>query len=142
MKNSFICLVLIILLGCSPEAAEITGESVNWVSDYHLGMTQASGEGKAAMLFFTADWCPPCVELKKHVFTDPKVVAASKPLVNISVDVDAYRQVMLDYKVRGIPAIFFYNPKNQKIEKFSGPRSAKNFVKHMNAAAESVAGSG
>ena len=138
MKYGFICLVLIILLGCTPEAAEITGESVNWVSDYHLGMTQASEQKQAAMLFFTADWCPPCVELKKHIFTDPKVVTASRPLVNISIDVDAYRQVMLDHKVRGIPAIFFFNPLNQKTEKFTGPRSVKNFVKHMNAAAENV----
>ena len=138
MKRGFTCLVLIMLLGCTPEATEISGESVDWVSDYHLGMTQASDKGKAAMLFFTADWCPPCVELKKYVFTDPKVVKASRPLVNISIDVDAYRQVMQDYKVRGIPAIFFFNPLNQKTEKFTGPRSVKNFVKHMKTAAENA----
>ena len=138
MKQSLICLVLLLLLGCAQESAEIPGYSVNWVSDYHLGMKQASQEEKAAMLFFTADWCAPCVELKKYIFTDPKVVEASRPLINISIDVDAYRQVMQEYKVRGIPAIFFYNPLNQKTRKFSGARSVKNFVKHMKTATENV----
>lgn len=142
MKRFFIGLMTVMLMGCAPEPNESTGEAVNWVSDYHLGMAQALENGSAAMLFFTADWCPPCVELKKHVFSDPKVVAASRSLVNISIDVDANRQVMREYKVRGIPAIFFFNPRNQKIEKFSGPRSAKNFIKHMKRAAAAAGSSG
>jgi thiol:disulfide interchange protein DsbD len=135
MKRFFFALSILILLGCSPEPAEPTGETIDWVSDYHLGIKRSVEKNRAAMLFFTADWCPPCVELKKHVFSDPKVVTASKALVNISIDVDAYRNVMREYRVRGIPAIFFFTPKDRKFHKFKGMRSVKNFVKQMNAAA-------
>lgn len=142
MKRFLVALITALLLGCAPEPNEPAGEVMDWVADYHLGIAKAREENKATMLFFTADWCPPCLELKKHVFTDPKVVAASRALVNISIDVDAYRQVMLDYKVRGIPAIFFLAPDNQIIEKFSGPRSVKNIVRHMKSAAENAQQSG
>lgn len=135
MKRFFFFLLILIVSGCSPEPAETTGETIDWVSDYHLGIKQSVEKNRAAMLFFTADWCPPCVELKKHVFSDPKVVTASKALVNISIDVDAYRNVMREYRVRGIPAIFFFTPQDRKLKKFDGLRSVKNLVKQMNTAA-------
>jgi thiol:disulfide interchange protein len=139
MTRFFFALLILIVLGCSPEPVEPTGETMTWVSDYHMGIKESVEKNRAAMLFFTADWCPPCVELKKHVFSDPKVVTASKALVNISIDVDVYRNVMHEYRVRGVPAIFFFTPQDRKLKKFEGRRSVKNLVKHMNAAAR-VAG--
>lgn len=138
MKFLWFSLAVILLSGCGQDASSVTGDSIKWVHDYQDGIEQAKSTGKAAMLFFTADWCPPCVELKKHVFTDASVVAASKSLVNISIDVDQQRQVMKDYRVRGIPAIFFLNSNGATIARFSGPRSTRNFVKHMQAAANNT----
>jgi thiol:disulfide interchange protein DsbD len=142
MKRFFFALLIMLVLGCSQEPAEPTGDTIDWVADYHQGIKASVEKKKAAMLFFTADWCPPCVELKKHVFSDPNVVAASKALVNISIDVDANRNIMQEYRVRGIPAIFFFTPQDRKLKKFRGLRSAKNFVKHMNAAARAAGSSG
>lgn len=140
MRRLLFGLMSVFVLGCSQGPGEPGVETIEWVSDYHLGIRQSAAKNKAAMLFFTADWCPPCVELKKHIFSDPKVVAASKALVNISIDVDVYRNVMRDYGVRGIPAIFFFTPQDQKLNKLEGLRSVTNLVKHMNAASEAAGG--
>lgn len=142
MKVLWLSLAVILLFGCSPETSEVTGPGIEWVKNYRNGIDQARKSDKAAMLFFTADWCPPCVELKKHVFTDASVIAASKTLVNIYIDVDQQRQIMRDYRVRGIPAVFFLDPSGATIAEFSGPRSARNFVKHMQAAADAAGGNG
>lgn len=134
MKILWLSLTILILCGCSPDNGEITADNIKWVYNYREGLRQAKTSGQAAMLFFTADWCPPCVELKKHVFTDARVVAASKPLVNILIDVDQHRQLMKKYRVRGIPAIFFLNANGDTVARFSGARNVKNFVKQMQAA--------
>ena len=140
MKILWFGLAVIILLGCSPEKAELAGEGISWIHDYQNGIDEARQTDKSMMLFFSADWCPPCVEIKKRVFTDTGVIDASKSLVNIYIDVDQKRQIMRAHRVRGIPAILFLNPNGEKIGQLGGPRNAKNFVKHMKAAAKAAEG--
>jgi len=141
MKAFLSCLAVIFLFGCGPGTDEIAGNGIDWITDYRAGIDQARESNKAVMLFFTADWCPPCAELKKHVFSDATVIAASVPLVNLYIDVDENRDTMREYGVRGIPAIFFLKPSGDILSRLDGPRSIKNFVKHMQAAAEAAADS-
>lgn len=138
MKTIVFVIAAIVLIGCTQESNQADGEGIDWIADYASGTDQARAEGKSSMLFFTADWCPPCTELKEYVFSDKRVVAASRPLVNIVVDVDHNPEVVREYKVRGIPKIFFLNAQGRKIGTFDGPRSVKNLVKHMEAAAEAA----
>ena len=135
-RRLFIAVVLIALTGCFPESDEIQAASINWVKNYAEGLRLARETGKPAMLFFTADWCAPCVELKKYVFTDSRVVEASKRLINIYVDADSDYDTLAAYKVRGIPAVFFLNPQGEIILRFTGDRSVRNFVKQMTAIAD------
>ena len=142
MRILWLGLAALLIFGCSPENKDLAGEGINWIHDYQSGLDQARQSDKSMMLFFTADWCPPCIELKKQVFTDAGVVDASKSLVNIYIDVDQKRQIMRAHRVRGIPAVFFLDPKGDKIGVFKGPRNAKNFIKFMRAAAKAAEGAG
>jgi thiol:disulfide interchange protein DsbD len=128
--------VVLACTGCFIESEETQAASIDWVKNYAEGLRLARETGKPAMLYFTADWCAPCVELKKYVFTDSRVVAVSKRLINIYVDVDSDYETLSAYKVRGIPAIFFLNPQGETITQFTGDRSAGSFVKHMTAVAD------
>jgi thiol:disulfide interchange protein len=128
-------LVLLFVSGCFAGSEENPSAKIHWVQDLPEGLRLARETGKPAMLYFTADWCAPCVELKKYVFTDKRVVEASARLVNIYIDTDKNFDLIAAYKVRGIPAIFFLKPDGEIVERFSGDRSVAGFVKQMTAIA-------
>jgi thiol:disulfide interchange protein DsbD len=127
--------VLLVVTGCHAEADDVSANKIQWVSDLNEGLRLAKENGKPAMLYFTADWCGPCVELKKHVFSDRKVAEASRRLVNIYVDVDRNHTALAEYRVRGIPAIFFLSPGGEIVGRYLGDRTPSSFVKQMNAVA-------
>jgi thiol:disulfide interchange protein DsbD len=131
-----LALVLLLVTGCFAGPDDNPAAKIRWVQDLSEGLRLAKETGKPAMLYFTADWCAPCVELKKYVFTDKRVAEASLRLVTIYIDVDKNYEALADYKVRGIPAIFFLNPKGEIIARYSGDRSVASFVKQMNAVAD------
>jgi len=129
-------LVLLLVTGCWAGSEDTPIAKIRWVQDLSEGLRMAKETGKPAMLFFTADWCAPCWELKKYVFSDKRVVEASSRLVNIYIDVDKNYDAIAVYKVRGIPAIFFLDPSGEIVERVSGDRSVASFVKQMTAVAE------
>jgi thiol:disulfide interchange protein len=129
-------LVLLLVSGCFAGSEESPTAKIQWVHDVPAGLRLARETGKAAMLFFTADWCGPCVELKKNTFSDKRVAKASLRLVNIYIDVDKNYEAIAEYKVRGIPAIYFLSPSGEIVERFSGDRSIAGFVKQMTAIAD------
>jgi thiol:disulfide interchange protein len=127
--------VLLVVTGCYAGTDDIAANKILWVPDLNEGLRLAKENGKPVLLYFTADWCAPCVELKKHVFADRKVAEASRRLVNIYIDVDRNHDAVADYKVRGIPAIFFLNPGGEIVARYLGDRTPASFVKQMNAVA-------
>jgi thiol:disulfide interchange protein len=129
-------LVLLLVAGCWAGSEDTSTARIRWVQDLSEGLRQAKETGKPAMLFFTADWCAPCLELKKHVFTDKRVIEASSRLVNIYIDVDKNYDAIADYKVRGIPAIFFATPGGEIVERIIGARPVAKLVEQMTAIAD------
>jgi thiol:disulfide interchange protein DsbD len=124
------------LAGCFGESERNHAGKVEWVFSHAAGMRAARESGKPAMLYFTADWCAPCVELKKKVFTDKRVTEASRRLVSIYIDVDKDRETLAAYNVRGIPAIFFLSPTGEILMRFDRERTAAGFATQMNAVAD------
>jgi len=131
-----VLLVLSVVTGCFAGSEDNSTAKIRWVQDLSEGLRLAKETGKPAMLFFTADWCAPCIELKKYAFSDKRVAKASSRLVNIYIDVDKNYDALAVYKVRGIPAIFFLSPNGEVVERYSGDRSAASFVKQMTAIAD------
>jgi thiol:disulfide interchange protein len=136
MRGAVLLMAMLAVTGCLAGPEDAAAGKIQWVPNVSEGLRLAKESGKPVMLFFTADWCAPCVELKKYTFTDRRVVAASQRLINVYIDVDSDFETLSAYKVRGIPAIFFLNPLGQIISKYNGDRSPGSFVKEMTAVAD------
>jgi thiol:disulfide interchange protein len=136
MRESVLALILLALVGCVGASDDSHAAGIAWVKNYADGLRLAKESGKPAMLLFTAEWCAPCRDLKKYVFSDSRVVDASKGLIAIYIDVDADRETLAAYKVRAIPAVIFLDPSGGFVATYSGDRSVRSFVNQMTAIAQ------
>jgi thioredoxin-related protein len=138
MKKIGILLIiaLLSLCACGQGREERLAKKIEWTDSYAEGLYLAGMTGKPIMLVFGANWCAPCQDLKKHVFTNNQVAQASKELVNIYIDIELDRNTTGIYKVRSIPAVFFLAPSGEVVGGLNGERSAKNFARQMTTLSE------
>jgi protein-disulfide reductase (glutathione) len=89
------------------EDAEWNGDEIRWL-DYDTGLARARAEGKPICLVLHAAWCPHC-HTYARVFSDPRVVAESRRLVMVRVDVDRHSAVASRFALDGtyVPRTYF-----------------------------------
>ena len=55
------------------------------------------------LVYFTADWCGPCQQMKRTVFSDPEVDRALRFHVAVKIDVDQQPVLAKKYGATSIP---------------------------------------
>lgn len=110
---------------------------IRWITDYNQGLSFARENGHPVMLFFAASWCGSCKSIINTAFSNKRVVQASEKLIPIYVDVDQNRQIMANYKIRGVPTVYFLNHQGQTITKLVGPYETHTY---QNAIDKTTAG--
>jgi thioredoxin-related protein len=105
--------------------ATIARGAAEWQSDYEQALATAKETRKCVLLDFTgSDWCPPCIEMNKVVFSQPAFQNyAQKNLILVEIDYPSRkklpenitkqnerlkRQYRLDGK--GFPTVVLLNP--------------------------------
>lgn len=99
--------------------------------DYEKTMKQAAEEEKFVMVFFWADWCRYCTQIRKEVFGSEKVKEAfDKSFLGVSVDVEN-DGLELSKKYRAsnaLPTITFLKPDGEVFGFFDGAVSPGVFI--------------
>ncbi len=81
---------------------------IAWVTDYEAARQTAADRGKPMLLYFTADWCPPCKQMKREVWPRADVAeAVNGQVVPVYVDTDKQRALAQRYGVESIPTMMF-----------------------------------
>jgi thioredoxin-like negative regulator of GroEL len=80
-------------------------DAVPWRTDLTMAKAEASREGKPLVVYFTADWCPPCQEMKRSTWSSPKVAAAMQDYIPVKIDVDDQPDVARQFRIKSIPQV-------------------------------------
>ena len=106
-----------------------------WPTDYEKALAKAKSENKRVLLDFTgSDWCGPCIQLSKTVFSTKEFRAyADKNLVFVEVDypkgkrqsaelVKQNEKLAKQYKIeeKGYPTIVLLDPSGRIIREMNG----------------------
>jgi thioredoxin-related protein len=109
--------------------------SAEWQTDYAKALAKAKTENKRVLLDFTgSDWCGPCIELNKKVFSTKEFRAfADKNLVFVEVDyprgkkqsaelVTQNEKLAKEYGIdeKGYPTLVLLDPSGRKIRELNG----------------------
>ncbi|MEW5912964.1 MAG: cytochrome c biogenesis protein CcdA [Thermodesulfobacteriota bacterium] len=96
-------------------------DKIPWLPYSPQTLAQSQQEGRPAVIYFTADWCPPCKQLKAETFPDSTVQGLFKGFAPLTVDLSkgagpAEQRLMRLYGVQGVPTMIFLDPKGAEIK--------------------------
>lgn len=105
----------------APKMAELwNGEEIAW-QNVGPGIQESTRTGKTVVMVFHASWCASCKRYRQ-VWKDPGVVAASRDLVMILVDVDTEPTANGAFSPDGtyVPRTIFYSPEGDVMTDLRG----------------------
>lgn len=119
-----------------------------WSTDLDKAFEKAKAEKKCVLVEFTgSDWCPPCIAMRKNVFSKKEFVsAASKKYILVELDfpkgdkdlADKNQPLAGKYKIEGFPTVILFTPEGKEFTRFFASQFPKteDFLKHLDAALE------
>lgn len=127
-----------------PKAAEpVPGLPAGWLTDIGEGIARAKSEGKAVMVEFTgSEWCPPCIVMRRSVFSKQEFFdAASEDFVLVVVDIPKVDKELAAkgwmtagrYGVTDFPTVVLLDGEGKEFSRFFAadhPR-LEDFLKHL-----------
>ena len=131
MKKKFVLLValLFVSMAANMNTRAFASDEIKW-NDFKEGLSLAEKQNKKIFLYFHADWCTYCKQLKQTTFKDQKVIEyLNNNYINISVNSDKEQTLAKKFAVRGLPTLFFLKPNMDKITGRPGFIGAEQFLK-------------
>lgn len=131
--------IIAIIAGFCTFASNATAQQMNynaiqWETNPYTASLKARAESKPVMLHFTADWCGPCQNQKRFVFSSPDVVRAiHQNAVPVLVNIDTYKELAEELNVRSIPHDVFLTPDGEVIGRRNSPTESSNFISMCNS---------
>ena len=114
-----------------------------WSTDLDKAFEQAKAEKKHVLVEFTgSDWCPPCIAMRKNVFSKKDFVdAASKKFILVELDFPKGDKALKEknqplaekYKIEGFPTVILFTPEGKEFTRFFASQFPKTeeFLKHL-----------
>jgi thiol:disulfide interchange protein len=119
-----------------------------WSTDLDKALADAKAGKKSVLVEFTgSDWCPPCIAMRKNVFSKKEFVqAASKNFILVELDfpkadkelADKNKPLAEKYKIEGFPTVILLNSEGKEFNRFFASEFPKteDFLKHLDESLE------
>jgi len=124
-------------------ATALANTPEGWSADLDKALADAKAENKSVLVEFTgSDWCPPCIAMRKNVFSKKEFVqAASKNFILVELDFPKADKALADknkplaekYKIEGFPTVILLDPEGKEFDRFFASEYLKteDFLKHL-----------
>ncbi|MEX2673668.1 MAG: thioredoxin family protein [Phycisphaeraceae bacterium] len=111
-------------------------DGIGWRTDFAAAQVEAAETGKPLLVNFTADWCGPCVAMKRDVWPRDSVgelIAAGYVPVRLDIDLIEGKSVGAEYDVRAIPTTIVMDAEGQEIERanYLSRRGMEEFLQRL-----------
>ncbi|MCF7667233.1 MAG: thioredoxin family protein [Akkermansiaceae bacterium] len=119
-----------------------------WSTDLDKALADAKAGKKSVLVEFTgSDWCPPCIAMRKNVFSKKEFVqAASKNFILVELDFPKADKALAEknkplaekYKIEGFPTVILLNSEGKEFNRFFASEFPKteDFLKHLDESLE------
>lgn len=119
-----------------------------WSTDLDKAFEKAKAEKKSVLVEFTgSDWCPPCIAMRKNVFSKKDfVTAASKKYILVELDYPKGDKAIAEknepfakkYNIEGFPTVILFTPEGKEFTRFFASEFPKTdlFLAHIDKALE------
>ena len=136
-KTSLFIILVVAVLGTTlynrfqsavSPAQEAAVSQLDWLTDFNTAQARSQAENKLTLINFTgSDWCPPCMRLRKEVFSQPEFATyAQEKLVLLDVDFPRRKQLSPEqqaaneslarkFGIDSFPTIVMLNPDGKVI---------------------------
>jgi thiol-disulfide isomerase/thioredoxin len=115
----------------------IPHDEIAWhIGDVDSAFAVARAEGKPVLLYWGADWCPPCSRLKATVFRHPEFVDRTRLFVAVNLDGDepGAQRLGEQFDVSGYPTVIVLSPDREEITRISIFMEMEQYVHALDVA--------
>jgi len=117
-------------------------EHIKWQNYSETLIAQARNEGKPTLIDFYADWCIPCKQIEKKLFTEPSIVEKSETFISLKADLtkeksEDVKNLRRKYKVFGVPTVIILDNTGKEYKRYNDElvnMNSDEFMKIMNGA--------
>lgn len=91
---------------------------------------EAKAQGKPVFVYWGAEWCPPCSQVKATVFVRPEFIEKSRGFLAVYLDGDLPGAQKLGerFKVRGYPTMILFRPDGSELTRLPGEVDAQKYL--------------
>jgi thioredoxin 1 len=116
-------------------------DRVAWRYSYNQANIEATDSDKPLLVYFTADWCGPCKQMKAWVYSDPAIAGSiEEGFVPVKVDLTSDglpdQHLAERYGVQAIPTLLTLTSKGIPISMSSGYLTKEEFMNWLDNATE------
>lgn len=111
---------------------------IDWrEGDVAAALAEAKEAGKPVMLYWGADWCPPCAQMKATLFKDPAFVGQTRNFVPVYLngDTQGAQRWAERFGTSGYPTVVLLQPDGTEITRLANTATASELPRLLRAAA-------
>ncbi len=106
-------------------------KSIPWFEgSVEQAFAAAADQDKPVFLYWGAEWCPPCHELKATIFRREEFIAQSQLFVPVYLDGDTQRAQVYgeSFGVLGYPTVIVFDPQGVEVTRIPGGMDIQRYV--------------
>ena len=124
-------------LTLSQQSDGASHDEILWhAGDIDSAFAAARAARKPVLLYWGADWCPPCSRLKATVFRRPEFVERTRQFVAVNLDGDepGAQRLGEEFGVYGYPTVIVLTPDREEITRIATTLEMEQYVRALDVA--------